>query len=75
MIIVTKGNKLQPKEDKEETLKKLEMAGYVLTEKKKTEVFKRESEWSGHKIDQNGLKQKSNWHQLQSWKSRKKKKS
>ena len=55
IIIVTKGTREQHKNELEETFTKLETAGYRLSEKK-SELFKKEAEWIGHKIDQNGIK-------------------
>ena len=39
-----------------DVLTKLENTGYRLSENK-SELFKTEMEWNGHKIDQNGIKQ------------------
>ena len=36
-------------------MKKMEEAGYRLNTKK-CEIFKKEAEWIGHKIDQNGIR-------------------
>ena len=52
---MTKGTREQHKNELEETFTKLETAGYRLSEKK-SELFKKEAEWIGHKIDQNGIK-------------------
>ena len=55
ILIVTKGTKEQHKRELTEVLTKLENAGYRLSENK-SEFFKSEIEWVGHKIDQNGIK-------------------
>ena len=55
IIVVTKGSKEQHKKELAEVLTKLENAGYRLSEKK-SEFFKKEIEWIGHKIDQNGIR-------------------
>ena len=55
ILIVTKGPKSEHKKELIETLKTLEDEGYKLSEKK-TELFKREIEWVGHKIDQEGIR-------------------
>ena len=54
IIIVTKGPKEQHKKELTEVLTRLENAGYRLSENK-SEFFKSEVEWIGHKIDQNGI--------------------
>ena len=53
--IVTKGTKEQHKRELIDVLPKLEKAGYRLSENK-TEFFKSEVDWVGHKIDQNGIR-------------------
>ena len=55
IIIVTKGPKEQHKKQLTEVLTRLENAGYRLSENK-SEFFKSEVEWIGHKIDQNGIR-------------------
>ena len=55
IIIVTKGPKEQHKKELTEILTRLENAGYRLSENK-SEFFKSEVEWIGHKIDQNGIR-------------------
>ena len=55
IIIVTKGPKEQHKKELTEVLTRLENAGYRLSENK-SEFFKSEVEWIGHKIDQNGIR-------------------
>ena len=55
IIIVTKGPKEQHKKELTEVLTPLENAGYRLSENK-SEFFKSEVEWIGHKIDQNGIR-------------------
>ena len=55
IIIVTKGPKEQHKNELTEVLTRLENAGYRLSENK-SEFFKSEVEWIGHKIDQNGIR-------------------
>ena len=55
MIIVTKGSKEQHKKELIEVLTRLENAGYRLSENK-SEFFKSEIEWIGHKVDQNGIR-------------------
>ena len=49
-----KRKKNEHKKELIETLKTLEDKGYKLTEKK-TELFRREIEWIGHKINQDGI--------------------
>ena len=55
IIIVTKGNIDEYETEVRETMKKLEQAGYRLNPKK-CEFFKKEIEWVGHKIDQQGIR-------------------
>ena len=55
IIIVTKGPKEQHKRELIEALTRLENAGNRLSENK-SEFFKSEVEWIGHKIDQNGIR-------------------
>ena len=55
ILVVTKGTKEQHKRELIDVLTKLENAGYRLSENK-TEFFKSEIEWVGHKIDQNGIR-------------------
>ena len=55
IIIVTKGSAEKHEMEMKETMKKLEEAGYRLNPKK-GEFIKKESEWIGHKIDQNGIR-------------------
>ena len=55
ILIVTKGNKEQHKLELMETLTRLEKEGYRLSAKK-SEFFRREIEWIGHKIDQDGIR-------------------
>ena len=55
IIIVTKGSKEQHKKELIEVLTRLENAGYILSGNK-SEFFKSEIEWIGHKIDQNGIR-------------------
>ena len=55
IIIVTKGSKEQHKKELKEVLTRLENAGYRLSGNK-SEFFKSEIEWIGHKIDQNGIR-------------------
>ena len=55
IIIVTKVSKEQHKKESIEVLTRLTIAGYRLSENK-SEVFKSEIEWIGHKIDQNGIR-------------------
>ena len=50
-----KGSKEQHKKELIDVLFKLENAGYRLSENK-SEFFKTEIEWIGHKIDQNGIR-------------------
>ena len=54
-MVVKKGTKEQHKRDLIEVLTKLENAGYRLSESK-TEFFKTEIKWVGHKIEQNGIR-------------------
>ena len=53
IIIVTKGSIEEHETEVRETMKKLEQAGYRLNPKK-CEFFKKEIEWVGHKINQQG---------------------
>ena len=55
IIVVTKGSKEQHKKELVDVLTRLENAGYRLSESK-SEFFKTEIEWIGHKIDQNGIR-------------------
>ena len=55
ILIVTKGTKEQHKRELTDVLNKLENASYRLSENK-SEFFKPEIEWVGHKIDQNGIR-------------------
>ena len=55
IIVVTKGSKQKHMEELIDVLTKLENAGYRLSESK-SEFFKTEKEWIGHKIDQNGIR-------------------
>ena len=55
IIIVTKGPKEQHKKELIEVLTRLENAGYRFS-KNKSEFFKSEVEWIGHKINQNGIR-------------------
>ena len=54
IIVVTKGSKQKHMEELIDVLTRLENAGYRLSESK-SELFKTELEWIGHKIDQNGI--------------------
>ena len=56
LIIVTKGDVKELEAEVKETMKKLDNEGYRLSPKK-CEFFKREIEWVGHKIDQQGIQQ------------------
>ena len=53
IIVVTKGSKEQQKKELTDVLTRLENAGYRLSEGK-SEFFKTEIEWIGHKTDPNG---------------------
>ena len=55
IIVVTKGSKQKHMEELIDVLTKMENAGYRLSESK-SEFFKTEIEWIGHKIDQNGIR-------------------
>ena len=55
IIIVTKGSAEKHEGEIEETMKKLEEAGYRQIPKK-CDFFRRKAEWIGHKIDQNGIR-------------------
>ena len=55
IIVVTKGSKEQHKKELTDVLTRLENAGYKLSGGK-SEFFKTEIEWIGHKIDQNGIR-------------------
>ena len=55
IVVVTKGSKEQHKKELVDVLTRLENAGYRLSESK-SEFFKTEIEWIGHKIDQNGIR-------------------
>ena len=54
IIIVTKRSIDEHETEVRETMKKLEQTGYRLNPKK-CEFFKKEIEWVGHKIDQQGI--------------------
>ena len=54
LIVITKGSKEQHKKELTDVLTRLENAGYRMSEGK-SEFFKPEIEWIGHKIDQNGI--------------------
>ena len=54
ILVVTKGTKEQHKRELIDVLTKFKNAGYTLSENK-TEFFKSEIEWVGHKINQNGI--------------------
>ena len=54
-IIVIKGSIDEHETEVRETMKKLEQAGFRLNPKK-CEFFKKELEWVGHKIDQQGMR-------------------
>ena len=54
-LIVTKGTKEQHKRELTEVLTKLENASFRLSENN-SEFFKSETEWVGHKSDQNGIR-------------------
>ena len=55
IIVVTKGSKEEHKKELIDVLIRLEKAGYRLSENK-SEFFKTEIEWIGHKIDQAGIR-------------------
>ena len=55
IIVVTKGSKEQHKKELVDILTRLENAGYRLSESK-SEFFKTEIEWIGHKYDQNSIR-------------------
>ena len=55
IIVVTKGGKKEQTKELSEVLSKLEEAGYKLSSSK-SEMFKSEIEWIGHRIDQNGIR-------------------
>ena len=55
IIVVTKGSKQKHMEELTDLLTRLENAGYRLSENK-SELFKTEIEWVGHRIDQNGIR-------------------
>ena len=55
IIIVTKGTIDKHEAEVKETMENLEKAGYRL-HPNKCEFFKQETEWIGHKIDQNGIR-------------------
>ena len=55
IIIVTKGNSEKHEMEVRETMTKLERAGHRLNPNK-CEFFKKEIEWVGHKIDQQGIR-------------------
>ena len=53
--VVTKGSKQKHMEELTDVLTRLENAGYRLSENK-SELFKTEIKWIGHKTDQNGIR-------------------
>ena len=55
IIVVTKGSKEEHKKELIDVLTRLEKTGYRLSENK-SEFFKTEIEWIGHKIDQAGIR-------------------
>ena len=55
VILVTKGSKQKHMDELIDVLAKLENAGYRLSESK-SELFKTEIEWIGHKTDQIGIR-------------------
>ena len=55
IIVVTKGSKEEHMRELIDVLTKLENAGYRLSETK-SEFFKTEIEWFGHKIKQAGIR-------------------
>ena len=55
IIVATKGSKEQHEKELIDVLSRLENAGYRLSESK-SEFFKTEIEWIGHKIDQNDIR-------------------
>ena len=55
IIVVTKGSKKEHKKELIEVLTRILKAGYRLSENK-SEFFKTEIEWIGHKIDQAGIR-------------------
>ena len=55
IIIVTKGNLEKHEAERRETMTKLEKAGYR-SNPNKCKFFKKEIEWVGHKIDQQGIR-------------------
>ena len=55
IIIVTKGTIEKHESEVKETMKKLDEAGYRL-HPKKCEFFKKEAEWVGHQINQDGIR-------------------
>ena len=55
IIVVTKGSKEEHKKELTDVLTRLERAGYRLS-KTKSEFFKTEIEWIGHKIDRAGIR-------------------
>ena len=59
IIIVTKGTIDKHEAEVEETMEKLEIAGYRL-HPNKCEFFKQETEWIGHGIDQKGIRHLQN---------------
>ena len=54
-ITVTKGSVEEHETEVKETMKKLEEAEYRMNQKK-FNLFKKEAEWIGHKIGQNGIR-------------------
>ena len=55
IIIVTKGTIEKHESEEKETMKKLDEAGYRL-HPKKCKFFKKEAEWVGHQINQDGIR-------------------
>ena len=55
IIIVTKGTIEKQESEVKETMKKLDEAGYRL-HPKKCKIFKKEAEWVGHQINQDGIR-------------------
>ena len=55
IIIITKGTIEKHESEVKETMKKLDEAGYRL-HPKKCEFFKKEAEWAGHQINQDGIR-------------------
>ena len=55
ILVVTKSSKEQHRKELVDILSRLENAGYRLSERK-SDFFKTEIEWIGHKIDQKGIR-------------------